>query len=127
MQRAFLTWGIAGLLAFSLGCTMCGHPYDYCGPTYTGGPCGGSCDTRTRAGSILAPADAPAVGSIAGPVMGGEIPGGPMISTDAAPQDFLPPGEEVIQDETPAPQEPPKPTPAPPGNRSAASAARPQG
>jgi hypothetical protein len=127
MQRAFLGWGFAGLLAVSLGCSMCGHPYDYCSPTYTGGPCGGNCDTRTRTGSILAPAGAPVAGPIAGPMMGGEVPGGPMISNDAAPQEFNSPGQEVIQEESPVQQEPIKPTPIAPGNRSATSAARPQG
>jgi len=31
---------------------MCAHPYDYCGPTYTG-ECGTQCAPNARAGSIL--------------------------------------------------------------------------
>lgn len=127
MQRALLTCGIAGLLALSWGCSMCGHPYDYCSPTFSGGPCGGNCDTRTRSGSILGPATVPASGTIAGPMMGSDIPGGPMTSNDAAPQEFQSPGQEVIQDGTPVEQQPVKPTPAPVGDRSARAVVRPQG
>ena len=40
------------LLAGSTGCRMCAHPFDYCGPTFTGG-CGEPCGCDVRAGSIL--------------------------------------------------------------------------
>jgi hypothetical protein len=42
--------GILGLIVLCTGCTMCCHPYDYCGPVYEG--CG-QCGSNVRAGSIL--------------------------------------------------------------------------
>src|SRR3972149_1711971 len=41
---------VMGLVAFCAGCTMCCHPYDYCGPVYDN--CG-QCGSGARAGSIL--------------------------------------------------------------------------
>jgi hypothetical protein len=50
MYRA--TCAIALLvLVVATGCTMCAHPFDYCGPTYTG-DCGEQCIPNARAGSI---------------------------------------------------------------------------
>jgi hypothetical protein len=43
---AFAT--LLGLSLLSAGCTMCCHPYDYCGPVYDGGQC-----SNERAGSVL--------------------------------------------------------------------------
>ncbi len=51
MLRAGFAGLILGLVMLSMGCRMCAHPFDYCGPTFTGdGPC---CADETRAGSIL--------------------------------------------------------------------------
>ena len=52
MVRTVLACSLAALLALTAGCRMCAHPYDYCGPTYTGAP-GESCDAKARRGSIL--------------------------------------------------------------------------
>jgi hypothetical protein len=54
MRRTCLAACFAALLAAAAGCTMCDHPYDYCGPTYTG-ECGQTCNPLARAGSILSP------------------------------------------------------------------------
>ncbi len=44
---------IACLVALSTGCRMCASPFDYCGPTATGG-CGEECGPcAPRSGSIL--------------------------------------------------------------------------
>lgn len=52
MLRAGFAGLILGLVMLSTGCRMCAHPFDYCGPTFTGdGPC---CVDEPRAGSILA-------------------------------------------------------------------------
>lgn len=55
MRRAYLALSALGAMMLtlpSLGCTQCASPYDYCGPTYLGGP-GELCDSRARAGSIF--------------------------------------------------------------------------
>lgn len=52
MSRAGFAGLLLGLIVLSAGCRMCAHPYDYCGPTFTGG---GPCPpTEPRAGSVLA-------------------------------------------------------------------------
>ena len=53
MYRTLFAWGILGLIAVTSGCAMCDHPYDYCGPLFTGG-CDGECCVGPRAGSIRA-------------------------------------------------------------------------
>ncbi len=40
------------VLASAAGCTMCCHPYDYCGPVFQGSTCSPVC-SNVRAGSIL--------------------------------------------------------------------------
>ena len=52
MCRTLFIFGVVGLIALATGCTMCAHPYDYCGPTFMG-QCGESCAPDARAGSIL--------------------------------------------------------------------------
>lgn len=67
MPRTLSLLLLASLVA-CCGCTMCAHPHDYCGPTFTGGQddcgdcgtgcgtgCGDACDPMARAGSILSP------------------------------------------------------------------------
>jgi hypothetical protein len=44
--------GVAVVLAVAAGCTMCCHPYDYCGPVYDDS-CGEPYCSNVRAGSIL--------------------------------------------------------------------------
>jgi len=52
MSHAGFAGLLLGLIVLSTGCRMCAHPYDYCGPTFTGdGPC---CPNEPRAGSVLA-------------------------------------------------------------------------
>jgi hypothetical protein len=73
MSRAWFAWMILGLAALvATGCTMCCHPYDECGPTFTGG-CPDQCSSLVRAGSILSgpayvpserPAPPPAPGQV---------------------------------------------------------------
>jgi hypothetical protein len=48
MRRVMFAWAGIGLLLLAVGCSMCAHPYDYCGPVYDGpctscGACGGGC------------------------------------------------------------------------------------
>ena len=52
MARAVIAWSVVALVAATAGCRMPAHPYDYCGPTFTG-ECGTPCDPNARAGSIL--------------------------------------------------------------------------
>jgi hypothetical protein len=52
MLRTVFVLGVILSLPVFTGCTLCCHPYDYCGPVYEG--CEGqSCDPMYRAGSIL--------------------------------------------------------------------------
>jgi hypothetical protein len=53
MLRLGLGLGILAVLSTLAGCTMCCHPYDWCGPVHDGEGCQ-SCDSRYRVGSILA-------------------------------------------------------------------------
>jgi hypothetical protein len=57
MSRMALVWIILSVLTLTLGCRICSHPYDYCGPIVTGqcgGGCGGECcPNGPRAGSVL--------------------------------------------------------------------------
>ena len=53
MLRIAMGLSVAAALLAATGCTMCCHPYDYCGPVYDS--CGGHpCSLYYRAGSILA-------------------------------------------------------------------------
>lgn len=54
MRHAAFALAALCLVASAVGCRMCAHPYDYCGPTFTGGNCQ-PCDFYARAGSILSP------------------------------------------------------------------------
>ncbi len=47
-----LACSVVTLLAVTAGCRMCAHPYDYCGPVFTGAN-GEPCDANVRHGSIL--------------------------------------------------------------------------
>lgn len=51
MFRMALSLGVVAVLLIVAGCTMCCHPYDYCGPVYD--DCGQSCSPCYRAGSVL--------------------------------------------------------------------------
>lgn len=61
MDRALLAAAITTVLVLTAGCRMCAHPYDYCGPTFTGRG-GEPCAANARQGSILSPAGEPGVG-----------------------------------------------------------------
>ena len=52
MARTAFAWSVVALVAVTAGCTMCAHPHDYCGPTFTG-ECGTHCAPNARAGSVL--------------------------------------------------------------------------
>ncbi len=55
MVRTVLTLFVVALIGVTAGCTMCAHPYDYCGALYTG-KCGPMvCGPTARAGSVLSP------------------------------------------------------------------------
>lgn len=54
MQRFLIVLTAFALAAPSLGCRLCAHPYDYCGPTSIAGRFQ-PCDPCARAGSILSP------------------------------------------------------------------------
>jgi hypothetical protein len=84
MVRATTCWAVVALVAVTAGCTMCDHPYDYCGPTVSG-RCGPACGAEPRAGSILSP------GAIAGPEISSEQV--VSVSDDVVPQPVAP-GEQ---------------------------------
>jgi len=54
MLRTRIAWPLLALIVLTAGCAMCAHPFDYCGPTFTG-ECGQTCDPMARAGSRLSP------------------------------------------------------------------------
>ena len=54
MRRTVFALTAIILVAAATGCRMCAHPFDYCGPTFTGGNCE-ACNPDARAGSILSP------------------------------------------------------------------------
>ena len=63
MYRVLLCVIAAMLLCAPVGCRSCAHPFDYCGPTYTGeGGC--PCDPNLRAGSILVADGSPVPGNL---------------------------------------------------------------
>lgn len=88
--------GIAALFAATTGCKMCAHPYDYCGPTFTGGTY--AAGPHGRAGSILS--------------------GGPVAGAVAAETSYQ---ETTLEGPQPTPTGPappaPKPNPTPPAKR----------
>ena len=51
MYRTTCVLALLVMVAMAGGCTMCAHPFDYCGPMFTGG-CGEQCIPNARAGSI---------------------------------------------------------------------------
>jgi hypothetical protein len=51
LRKAFAFVALA-LLSVGTGCTMCCHPYDYCGPVFDADK-SSSCNPRARVGSIL--------------------------------------------------------------------------
>lgn len=54
---------LAVLVSSSVGCRMCCHPYDYCGPVYQGdGQCQSCCSGHARVGSVLDPASGRSLG-----------------------------------------------------------------
>ena len=82
MYRATCAIALLVLLAMATGCTMCAHPYDYCGPTFTGG-CGEQCIPNARAGSICSGSSG--CSSCGHTVAAGEV--NPQLQPIAAPQD----------------------------------------
>lgn len=58
MLRTALGVGVIAVLLAAMGCTMCCHPYDRCGPVFNG-PCHPSCSPCYRANSILSGTPAP--------------------------------------------------------------------
>ncbi|MEN6495964.1 MAG: hypothetical protein ABFD16_16910 [Thermoguttaceae bacterium] len=80
MSRAGFAGLILGLIVLSTGCRMCAHPYDYCGPTFTGeGPC---CPNEPRAGSVTA------AGAMPVPEPATSQPGQPATSSPSAAIDY---------------------------------------
>ena len=61
MRRTVFALTAIVLVAAATGCRMCAHPFDYCGPTFTGGNCE-ACNPDARAGSILSPTTSDDVG-----------------------------------------------------------------
>jgi len=97
--RTLCTAALLCLLLSGWGCTMCQHPYDYCGPTFTGDNCV-PCNPMGRAGSILSP-QLPTAGSDY--AEGQLVPGSEVIYSEG---DLL---QDEVQHPTPAP--PPQPEP----------------
>ena len=79
MLRSTLALVTLAMVATTAGCRMCAHPYDYCGPTFTGEDCQ-QCMPNARACSILSPG------------------GSPCCSTQAAPE-TVPMSEEPVLEE----------------------------
>jgi hypothetical protein len=79
MFKVGRAWWIGSLAVVVTGCSMCQHPYDYCGPTFPNG-----CPTSgfVRAGSVLSvPPNGsnstlpPSAGTVSGPGQsGGMLP-----------------------------------------------------
>jgi hypothetical protein len=55
MVRRVMAWSLVAIISAIVGCRMCCHPYDYCGPVWDRG-CQ-SCCPHVRAGSVLAGGD----------------------------------------------------------------------
>lgn len=73
--RLLAICGAAAVAVGATGCTMCAHPYDYCGPTFTGGHY--TAGPEGRAGSILA----------------GQVMSGP-VAMSSAPDQVAPPSPQ---------------------------------
>jgi hypothetical protein len=54
-----LGWITIGLVTLFSGCTLCAHPFDYCGPTVTAEEAASCGENAPRSGSILSHAVAP--------------------------------------------------------------------
>jgi hypothetical protein len=85
MRRTVFALTAIVLVAAATGCRMCAHPFDYCGPTFTGGNCG-PCNPDARAGSILSPTIPTTVGG--GQVTPEEVVG-PTEEQTAPSDDYL--------------------------------------
>jgi len=94
----FVPIGLLALLLAATGCTMCQHPYDYCGATFTGDNCV-PCNPYARAGSILSPQVPTA--------SGGQYVGQTQYMGE------IPDGAEVIQSDDVIFETPAEPIPAP--------------
>ena len=77
MLRSMFALAAACLVALTAGCSMCAHPYDYCGPTFTG-EAGQQCMPNARACSILSPGTTSCCGSAVVPGMMVPVPGAEM-------------------------------------------------
>ncbi len=75
MARTILALSVVALVALTAGCRMCAHPYDDCGPLFTGDSCGPPCAPHARAGSVLQ-GGCPSCGGagLGGPVLASEMP-----------------------------------------------------
>jgi hypothetical protein len=54
MRRKLLLLAGLSLSFLATGCCLCDAPYDYCGPTFLGGPCE-ECVTDARMNSVFTP------------------------------------------------------------------------
>ena len=103
-RKLFLLAGV-GIISWTTGCCMCDAPYDYCGPTFLGGPCG-ECVTDARMNSVFNPYPTPYA---AGPIIEG--PDGP-IDQPVLQQTNEPPAPPNATPDVEAPA--PAPVPAAP-------------
>jgi hypothetical protein len=94
MRRAMIAWAGIGLMLLAAGCTMCAHPYDYCGPVVDG-PCACSCDPLARSGSILS-GGGPGAMVEGGQMVGQSIDGQALVEQATAGQTIV--GQPVITD-----------------------------
>lgn len=100
MHRKLLKAAGMGLAVWTTGCCMCDAPYDYCGPTFLGGPCEyWTVDARVNS------AFTPHPGLYHGEYVEGDVPPQSVLQSPEAdaPTDSL----------EPPPMPPPQPSPSP--------------
>jgi hypothetical protein len=120
MIRTRVAWPLVALIALSAGCAMCAHPYDYCGPTFTG-ECGQVCDPMARAGSRLSPPLEPMLDETA---VSREAAAGTEEKSPAAAEEQPQPTKESTGE--PAPETLPEPEAKPKSEPEARSAVAPR-
>jgi hypothetical protein len=115
MHRKLLLPAGLSLVFWATGCCLCDAPYDYCGPTFLGGPCE-ECVTDARMNSVFDP--------YPGPLGGEVIHEGPYqhsVLDAAGPQPVPPPADQSPDVDAPMspPGPPPGPSPLPPSTTQA--------
>lgn len=101
MHRKLLLLSGLILALHSSGCCMCDAPYDYCGPTFLGGPCE-ECLPDARMNSAFTPYPGPLAGEV---IHEGSVPQSVLqpADPDASPVPGSPEMETPMQAPAPLP------------------------